>query len=103
MKKSNNKKINQIIKKRIQTTMIGAIARFEENFGFLWGQDKDIDLNSEQIRNLEIWEKTRTEILDNGNNQIRGAISEIKSPGNVDQVKYSYYYKVNPRRNNNED
>jgi hypothetical protein len=63
MKKSNNKKINQIIKKRIQTTMIGAIARFEENFGFLWGQDKDIDLNSEQIRNLEIWEKTRTEII----------------------------------------
>jgi len=87
MKKSNNKKINQIIKKRIQTTMIGAIARFEENFGFLWGQDKDIDLNSEQIRNLEIWEKTRTEILDNGNNQIRGAICEMISTNNVRQLK----------------
>lgn len=96
MKKNN--RFDQIIKKRIQTTMIGALARFEENFGYLWGQDQE-NLNSEQIRNLDLWEKTRTEILDNGNNQIRGAISDMKSPKNVDQVKYSYYYKINNRRN----
>lgn len=94
----NKNKINNIIKKRIQTTMIGALARFEENFGFLWGQD-DEHLTDQQLKNLDLWEKTRTEILDNGNKQIRGAISDLRSPNNIDQVKYSYYYKINNRRN----
>ena len=33
--------VEQLIRKRIQTTMIGALARFEENFGHLWGHFKD--------------------------------------------------------------
>jgi hypothetical protein len=97
---SNKKNIHQIFKKRMQTVMIGAIAKFEDNFGFLWGQENE-NLTAEQTRNKILWDKTRTEILDHGNNQIRLAITESKQGEHVDRVKYSYYYKINnPRRPN---
>ena len=38
---ANNKEVSTLMKKKIQTTMIGALARFEENFGHLWGHFKD--------------------------------------------------------------
>jgi DNA integrity scanning protein DisA with diadenylate cyclase activity len=39
----NNDKINHAIElatKRLETTMIGALARFETSFGYLWGHHK---------------------------------------------------------------
>lgn len=93
----NQKNIEYIIRKKIETTMIGALARFEENFGELWGHDKD-NLSQEQLRNEIIWEKTRNEILDHGNSQIRKAISELKGHNNFDKVRYSYYYKFNTNK-----
>ena len=86
-------KIEKDIKKRILTATIGAIARFENHFGYLWGQDSD-NPTPEQLQNEIIWEKARTEILDYGNDQIRAAISDLRSNGNIDKVKYSYYYKI---------
>lgn len=99
MKHNNkNNKIEKNIKKRILTTTIGALARFENHFGYLWGQDTD-NPTQEQLNNEIIWEQVRTEILDHGNDQMRGAISDLSSMDNVDTVKYSYYYKLNQRRN----
>lgn len=93
----NSKNIEYLIRKKIETTMIGALARFEENFGDLWGHNRD-NLSQEQLRNQMIWDKVRNEILDHGNNQIRKAISELRGQNNFDKVKYSYYYKFNTNK-----
>lgn len=90
----NNEEIIKAIQKRIQTTMIGALARFEDNFGFLWEKEN----SSESDRFWDLWEKTRNQILNNGNHQCRSAAEEIdKFTSAIDQKskKYPYRYKFN--------
>lgn len=93
----NNKNIEHILRKKIETTMIGALARFEDGFGDLWGYNTD-NPSQEQIRNRVIWDRVRNEILDHGNNQLRKAIGELKG-NRDDKIKYSYYYKFNTKEN----
>lgn len=50
------------IKKKIQTTMIGALSSIEEHFSFLWQDDPEM---------MSKYQKLRSEILDKGNKQIR--------------------------------
>jgi hypothetical protein len=91
----------QIIKKRLQTTMIGAIYEFEENFGYLWGMDKDENepLTDKEQRFLGQWEDARNRILNKGNNQLRQCLGELeKSQG---QVKYNYRFKKGKDNNEN--
>jgi hypothetical protein len=64
------------IEKKFKTTMIGALSRFEEIFGYLWGHGKE-NLTQTEKEFKRLWERARTEILDNGNNQLRTAIDEI--------------------------
>ena len=52
------------INKRFKTTMIGALARFEDSFGYLWEDENNP--NSENFNIL--WERVRDDILNNGNN-----------------------------------
>ena len=47
--------------KRIQTTMIGALSKMENNFGHLWGHFSDEELSPEQ----------EMSILNQGNKEIR--------------------------------
>lgn len=75
--------------KRFQTTMIGALARFEDNFGYVWEQQPD---NSKIWDN---WEYTRNSILNNGNKQARAAIEDIKKYLHGNTVNNKYHYKVN--------
>lgn len=78
MKKNNSKKsIVQQLSKRFQTTIIGSLARFEDQFGYLWGIDSDKPLTDKQKEFLDLWEYTRTSILNHGNNQMRDAIDEV--------------------------
>ena len=60
-------------KKKIQTTMIGALSTIEDSFGFLWGFDpnKQESLTPEQSHLKDIYEEARAKILDRGNTQIR--------------------------------
>ena len=74
---SKNRLCN-IIETKVKTSFIGAISQFEENFGFLWGHGQSDELEEDQKLMKEIWEKTRTHILNNGNNQIRAASNEIE-------------------------
>lgn len=60
------------IRKKITTTMIGAIDAVEKKLGFLWSKD-DADAKFMQKTFLEI----RKNILDNGNAQIKLAEEEI--------------------------
>jgi hypothetical protein len=75
-REQSKKRLLTILEKKFKTTMIGALARFEENFGYLWGHGKD-DLTERELEFKKIWDDTRTEILNNGNNQLRGAQDEL--------------------------
>lgn len=83
-----------ILTKRFQTTMIGALFEFEKNFGYLWGHDKDEkDLTDKELDFLDRWDVVRNQILNNGNNQLRKAISDLsKVNGNI-KYKYKFYNK----------
>ena len=65
-------KLFKTAKKKIQTTMIGALSTIEEQFGFLWGFDiNESERTPEQKKVHEIYEEARAKILDRGNTQIR--------------------------------
>ena len=65
-------------KKKIQTTMIGALSTIEEHFGFLWGFELPEDqLTPEQKHVKSIFEDIRAKILDRVNTQIRSLESEF--------------------------
>lgn len=89
-----------ILTKRFQTTMIGALFEFEKIFGYLWGHDKEEkDLTDKELDFLDRWDMVRNQILNNGNNQLRKAISDLsKSNGNV---KYKYKFYNHNREDNN--
>jgi transcription termination factor Rho len=66
-------------KKKVQTTMIGALDSIERNFGFLWACEDDSELTDEQKQLKEIYNETRANILDKGNTQIRNLEAEFSS------------------------
>lgn len=77
------------IEKRFKTTMIGAIAQFEEHFGYLWEDD-----NPNRQKYEDLWESTRNLILNNGNNQIRLAIKDLATYlYNKPKINQKYHYK----------
>lgn len=94
--------IDYLLEKRMQTIMIGSLARFEEHFDYLW--QKENDPKSDAF--LDLWQKTRQDILDYGNNQIRLAKKDLYNISDrtqsQDKPKYRYHYKFNLRRDNNE-
>lgn len=77
-KDNSKKRLIDIVSKKFKTTMIGSLAKFEENFGFLWGHGKK-ELTEQEAEFRKVWETVRTEILNNGNNQLRAAQDEIAS------------------------
>lgn len=63
--------MREIAIKKIQTTMIGAIAKFEDAFGHLWGHFSNDELSEQQEEFADLWDFTRNSILNQGNKQIR--------------------------------
>ena len=57
--------------KRMQTTMIGALSKMENNFGHLWGHFKEGPLTEQEENFADLWDDTRNAILNQGNAQIR--------------------------------
>lgn len=66
-------------KKKIQTTMIGALDTIEKQFGFLWAFDDQQELNEQQKQMKDIYDEVRAAILDKGNTQIRNLEAEFSS------------------------
>jgi hypothetical protein len=82
-----------ILTKRFQTTMIGALFEFEQHFGYLWGHNKDEDdLTQQELRFLDMWDSVRNKILNNGNSQLRKTIADLESENNI-KYKYHFYKK----------
>ena len=86
----NNQKqeLTNKVYKNFQTTMIGALARFEESFGFLWEND-----HKDREKFEDLWEDARNSILNNGNKQARSALDDITKYLNDSRVKNKYHYK----------
>jgi hypothetical protein len=81
---SSKKRLKDISCKKIKTTMIGALDAIEKNFGFLWEDNSDV---ANDMR--ELYEKTREQILDNGNNQIRNLTEEFEHY-NIEWLRYQF-------------
>lgn len=73
----SKRRLINILEKKFKTCYIGALAKFEETFGHLWGHGQTEDLTPEQQEWKELWYDVRTAILNNGNNQARAAMDEI--------------------------
>ena len=72
-------RLYKIAKKKIQTTMIGALSSIEEHFSFLWEAKPGEDLTPEQTQLKGIFDEARSEILDRGNTQIRNLETELSN------------------------
>jgi hypothetical protein len=92
-----NKNEEQILTKRLQTTMIGALYEFEKAFGYLWGHNKDEneELTDKENDFWDLWEETRNKILNNGNNQLRKAVAEFKKQKTC---CYNYQYRMKGKK-----
>ena len=91
-------RLAKILKKKIQTTMIGALSTIEENFGFLWNVPST-DLTPDQQKMKTLYDKVRSEILDKGNNQARNIDAEL-SQYEVEWLRYSIQIPVISQLNN---
>lgn len=80
-------RLSKILKKKVETTMIGALSSLEEHFGFLWTNENG-KLTPEQKVMLDIYNRVRSEILDKGNSQARNIDSELNQY-DVKWLKYS--------------
>jgi hypothetical protein len=80
-------RLSKIIKKKVETTMIGALSSIEQHFGFLW-ENKNGKLSAEQQAMHDLYQKVRSEILDKGNSQARNIDAEL-SQYDVNWLRYS--------------
>ena len=85
-------RLSRILKKKIQTTMIGALSSIEENFGFLWNSASG-ELTKDQKAMKDLYQKIRSEILDKGNNQARNIDAEL-AQYDIEWLKYSIQIPV---------
>lgn len=76
-KEISKDRLLKISKKKVQTTMIGALSTIEKHLGFLWGYESSEPLTPEQEHLKQLYEEVRSEILDRGNNQSRNLEAEF--------------------------
>ncbi len=88
-------RLNSSIKKSLETSFIGALAKIEEHFGHLWGHNKKPEeLTEEEQKFRKIWLRTREEILYCGNKEINRASNELDKY----VIQYNnYQYKFQTR------
>ena len=65
----SGERLSKIIQSKLRTTFIGDINTFEEEFKHLWADNEDMKKR---------WLSIRKTILDNGNNNIRALMKELR-------------------------
>ena len=95
-KEDSKERLSKILKKKIQTTMIGALSSIEEHLGFLWDANGEA-LTEDQKKMKEIYGQIRSEILDKGNNQARNIDAEL-SQYEVEWTRYQMQIPVIPKK-----
>ena len=78
-KEMSRNKLFKAARKKIETTMIGALSTIEDHFGFLWGfnDDENMERTPEQKHMSVLFDEARAKILDRGNTQIRNLEAEF--------------------------
>lgn len=95
-KDKSKERLSSVIKKKIQTTMIGSISSIEDHFGFLWDGD------TEQHKQMqEVFQKIRSEILDKGNHQARNIDVEL-SQYEIEWLRNTLHLQVKNKGETNE-
>jgi len=95
--------MHQIAIKKIQTTMIGAISKFEDNFGHLWGHFSNDELSEEQEEFADLWDFTRNSILNQGNKQIRQLKDSHNTLFGKPKITNKYYFTDTNQDNNQKE
>lgn len=80
---TSKEQLIKVIDKRITTVFIGALDRFENAFGYLWGRGEK-NITPEQKKFLYLWKEVRTAILDHGHDQIKLLINKELAPYNIE-------------------
>lgn len=96
---SSRRQIIEQIETRFRTIMIGALARFEKEFGGLWNNNHDPS-NDQELYFRDKWEDLRSDILDHGNNQMRQGLEELTEYLNtVEKYRLQVFYNHNKENN----
>jgi len=74
---NSKRRLIRNLEKKFKTTIIGALHHIELSFGHLWGFESDSPMTRENREYEELWQELRTEILNNGNNQLRACLDEL--------------------------
>lgn len=90
-RQDSRERLAKILKKKVQTTMIGALSSIEDHFSFLWNSG-DGPMSPEQKMMYDTFQKVRSEILDKGNTQGRNVDAELAQY----EVKWLRYQTVLP-------
>ena len=86
-KNDSKERLSKILKKKVETTMVGALSSIEDHFSFLWSSESDA-LSPEQKIMFDTFQKVRSEILDKGNTQARNIDAELNQY-DVKWLRYS--------------
>lgn len=95
-KQDSRDRLSKILRKKVETTMIGALSSIEDHFSFLWSS-KEGTLSVEQKMMYDIYQKIRSEILDKGNTQARNVDAEL-AQYDVKWLRYQATLPVLPRQ-----
>jgi len=90
-RQDSRERLSKILKKKVETTMIGALSSLEEHFSFLWDTG-DGPMTPEEKIMYDAFQKVRSEILDKGNTQSRNVDAELAQY----DVKWLRYQTVLP-------
>ena len=93
----SKQRLSKILRKKIETTMIGALSSIEEHFGFLWTEGSPYE-GEEKAAMLDLYNKIRSEILDKGNTQARNVDAEL-AQYDLKWLKYTMTIPVKQKEN----
>lgn len=99
-KQDSRDRLSKILRKKVETTMIGALSSIEDHFSFLWNSDEA--LSQEQRMMYDIFQKVRSEILDRGNTQARNIDAEL-SQYDIRWLRYQSAIPVKPHEESKEN
>tara|TARA_Y100000385_G_C12999585_1_gene596533 strand:- start:621 stop:998 length:378 start_codon:yes stop_codon:yes gene_type:complete len=95
-------RLSKILKKKVETTMIGALSSIESHFGFLWQVEDGEETTPEKKVMYEIYQKVREEVLNKGNTQARNIDAELNQY-NVNWLKYQNVIPVKEMKKEGND
>lgn len=99
-KQESRERLSKILRKKVETTMIGALSSVENHFSFLWISDEE--MTQDQRMMYDIFQKVRSEILDKGNTQARNVDAEL-SQYDVRWLRYQSAIPVKPHEESKEN